>query len=295
MRDAIIAAAALGAAALCLWTWRQGKRLQGYAPPRILLFGDSITQQSFSVGGWGARLSDQYQRYADVVNRGFSGYNTRWALELLAGPQLRDSEQRTVLVTIFFGANDASLPEHNLRQHVPLDEFKANLRTIVAHFREQCPSAAILLITPPPVCHEQRIAFQRQRFPNSPSGVLERTNENAGVYADAVANVAQELGLPCVNLWAELQAAAPGDGWHVYLSDGLHLSVAGNLQVAELVLAQIQASYPFLAVSPDPHTGNLGNSGTTCTGIPPNGPWHDKIDSNDPAAAFALCPVDLMA
>ena len=44
MRDATIAAA-LGAAALCLWTWRQGKRVQGYAPPRIRLFGDSITQQ----------------------------------------------------------------------------------------------------------------------------------------------------------------------------------------------------------------------------------------------------------
>lgn len=30
--------------------------------PRILLFGDSITQQSFGPGGWGARLADAYQR-----------------------------------------------------------------------------------------------------------------------------------------------------------------------------------------------------------------------------------------
>lgn len=34
--------------------------------PRIVLFGDSITQQSFSTGGWGARLADAYQRTVRV-------------------------------------------------------------------------------------------------------------------------------------------------------------------------------------------------------------------------------------
>ena len=29
-------------------------------------------------GGWGAGVADWYARRADVVNRGFSGYNTRW-------------------------------------------------------------------------------------------------------------------------------------------------------------------------------------------------------------------------
>jgi len=43
--------------------------------PIILLFGDSITQQSFNVTyrGWGAATADWYNRYADVINRGFSG------------------------------------------------------------------------------------------------------------------------------------------------------------------------------------------------------------------------------
>lgn len=45
---------------------------------QIVLFGDSITQRSFSVGGWGARLSHHYMRKADVLNRGFSGYNSAW-------------------------------------------------------------------------------------------------------------------------------------------------------------------------------------------------------------------------
>jgi hypothetical protein len=45
---------------------------------QIVLFGDSITQRSFSVGGWGARLAHDYMRKADVLNRGFSGYNSAW-------------------------------------------------------------------------------------------------------------------------------------------------------------------------------------------------------------------------
>ena len=50
---------------------------------RFVLFGDSITQQGFSVGGWGGRLQDRYARFADVENRGFSGYNSEWARLLL--------------------------------------------------------------------------------------------------------------------------------------------------------------------------------------------------------------------
>ena len=50
---------------------------------KILLLGDSITQQSFSLttSGWGAGLADWYQRSADVmllIEDGFSGYNSRW-------------------------------------------------------------------------------------------------------------------------------------------------------------------------------------------------------------------------
>jgi len=285
----IVALAAVGAT-LSYCAYRigaVGRRavVSGYAPPRILLLGDSITQQSFSVGGWGMRLADHYQRRADVINRGFSGYNTRWALRLLDGPQLRDVADRTVLVIIFFGANDASLPEHNLRQFVPLDEFVANTRTIVEHLRAHCPSAAIILMAPPPVDHKKRLAFQRQRYPNSASGILERTNENTGVYAEAVADLAKELGLPCVQLWEAMQAAAP-NSWDSFLSDGLHLSADGNEKVAELLLATIAETYPKLAVKTDPTTGNVGNSATRCAGLTPNGPFHDQIDTEDLAASF---------
>jgi hypothetical protein len=44
--------------------------------PQFVLFGDSITEQSFRPGGWGSALADCYSRQADIVLRGYSGYNT---------------------------------------------------------------------------------------------------------------------------------------------------------------------------------------------------------------------------
>ena len=51
--------------------------------PAFILFGDSITQRGGAVGGWATRLAERYTRRADVVNRGYSGYNTAWATHLL--------------------------------------------------------------------------------------------------------------------------------------------------------------------------------------------------------------------
>ena len=54
--------------------------------PSIVLFGDSITQQAFGVDGnigWASLLAADYTRRADVINRGYSGYNTKMAIDLL--------------------------------------------------------------------------------------------------------------------------------------------------------------------------------------------------------------------
>ena len=48
---------------------------------------------------------------ADVLNRGFGGYNT--ATTLLALPEVMESvkNQRVILTTVWLGANDASMPD----------------------------------------------------------------------------------------------------------------------------------------------------------------------------------------
>ncbi|KDD72970.1 hypothetical protein H632_c2680p1 [Helicosporidium sp. ATCC 50920] len=77
--------------------------------PVWLLFGDSITQYGFEPQGWGMHIASQYERRIDLINRGFGGYNTRWALELL--PWVMEGVVKPQLATIFFGANDAALPD----------------------------------------------------------------------------------------------------------------------------------------------------------------------------------------
>ena len=48
----------------------------------------------------------------DVINRGYSGYNTRWANYLLETVFPAD-QPRAKLVTLFWGANDAALPDRH--------------------------------------------------------------------------------------------------------------------------------------------------------------------------------------
>ena len=108
---------------------------------KLILFGDSLTEGSFSVGGWGARLAHQYLRRLDIVNRGmmksrksllrclmpchglclsvassplgFGGYNTRWIRHILDDVFQGCNGDNTALVTVFLGANDAAMPAPN--------------------------------------------------------------------------------------------------------------------------------------------------------------------------------------
>ena len=77
--------------------------------PQWVLFGDSITQKGFATGGWAGVLADSWQRRVDVINRGYSGYNSRWATHLLS--HVFPADAPIQLATVFFGANDATLPD----------------------------------------------------------------------------------------------------------------------------------------------------------------------------------------
>lgn len=78
-----------------------------------------------------------------MVLRGYSGYNTRWALKVLervfpeaeGGGDGVDADA-PLAVTVFFGANDACLPDRcSAFQHVPVDEYKHNLRSVVSFYK----------------------------------------------------------------------------------------------------------------------------------------------------------------
>ncbi|KAF4346172.1 hypothetical protein CsatB_018002 [Cannabis sativa] len=202
--------------------------------PQILLFGDSITEQSFRPGGWGAALADTYSRKADVLVRGYGGYNTRWALFLLHHLFPLNVAKPPAAVTIFFGANDAAiLGRTSERQHVPIDEYKENLRKIVLHLKECSPTVLIVLITPPPVDEEGRDDFARSLYGENARELPERTNEVTGVYAKQCVELAKEMGIRYIDLWTKMQET---EGWKKkFLSDGLHLTPDGNAVVHQEV------------------------------------------------------------
>ncbi|KAL8460601.1 hypothetical protein ACS0TY_032213 [Phlomoides rotata] len=233
--------------------------------PEIYLFGDSITEGSFTNGGWGASLANHFSRTADVVLRGYSGYNTRWALmvkEKVLPPA--ESGGAPLAVTVFFGANDASLPDrYSAFQHVPLDEYKQNLVAIVAFLKKQWASTRIILITPPPIDEAARILHP---YVPNPSGLPERTNEVAGRYAKECVAAAAECGVAVIDIWEKMQKLP---NWEkTYLSDGLHLTPNGNKVVFEEVIAQLKDQ----KISPD--------------NLPPDLPLFSQIDPNDPVKSF---------
>ena len=81
--------------------------------PQFVFFGDSITQKAFAQGGWAGVVADAYQRRVDVINRGYSGYNTRWALSIVDHLFPANTTSKVELATVFFGANDAALPDRS--------------------------------------------------------------------------------------------------------------------------------------------------------------------------------------
>lgn len=250
--------------------------------PTILLLGDSLTQLSWD--GWGGQLAHVYQRRADVVNRGMAGYNTDWFLLYLETHSKNILVDNVFLVIIFFGANDASCEKLNPRHHVPIPKYKKNLKTLIekcrAHYDEDIP---IVLVTPPPVQHEQRLIFQKERYGDKATGELERNLELSGQYAHATQEVASDSNTLVIDLWNSMQL----DGnWERFFYDGLHFSREGNEFVAQSILQQIERGLPHLAVTPCRITLQFANSASTCPSLPQSGPFHDEIDHTDPSRAF---------
>nr|CAD1829877.1 unnamed protein product [Ananas comosus var. bracteatus] len=174
----------------------------GLLRPQFVLFGDSITEQSFRPGGWGTALADTYSRKADIVVRGYGGYNTRWALFLLNHLFPLSCATPPAATTIFFGANDAALQGRTSeRQHVPVDEYRENLRKIIHHLKECSPSMVVVLITAPPVDEKGREEYAQAVYGEKARKDPERTNEITGIYARQCVELAKEMHIPFIDIW----------------------------------------------------------------------------------------------
>ncbi|KAG2483419.1 hypothetical protein HYH03_017726 [Edaphochlamys debaryana] len=249
--------------------------------PRIILFGDSLTERGFEVpGGWANSLAYNYSRRADIVNRGLSGYNTRWAVKAMPyvyGTKSAPPGSEVLFTTLFFGANDAARlegPAHSARQHVSVDEYGKNLREMVAYVRS-CRVQRVVLLTPPPVWEPGRKAHQISRMgEEARDWPLDRTAEHTAPYAREAAAVAADLGVPCLDLHSLLQQE---DQWgERLLVDGLHFTPAGQERLWALLRELLAKEWP--EIRPEV--------------LPMHFPPWEAVDQENPGATFAASAGD---
>ncbi|TQD87813.1 hypothetical protein C1H46_026665 [Malus baccata] len=173
----------------------------GPVRPQFVIFGSSIVQFSYSHGGWGAILADLYARKADVLLRGYAGWNSRRALQVLEQVFPKDATTQPSLVIVYFGGNDSMHPHPSgLGAHVPLNEYVENMRKIAKHLKSLSEKTRVIFLTAPPVNEEQiRENLSDQTSPQK------RTNESCKIYSDACLEVCREFDVKGVDLWTSIQ------------------------------------------------------------------------------------------
>ncbi|ERT03380.1 GDSL Lipase/Acylhydrolase family protein [Sporothrix schenckii 1099-18] len=186
--------------------------------PQVVLFGDSIvrgaadTRDGFSLQ---SALQTHCIRRFDVVNRGLGGYNSSQALRVLPSifQQTSPSTPDLSYLVVLLGANDAALPRDVDNQHVPLEQYKANLRRIVTHPNIQAHAPKIILVTPPPLNGFHLGQLERQ---NTPGAATSRQARITAQYTEAARGVANDVpGVELVDLSAALmqRAIEKTPGW----------------------------------------------------------------------------------
>lgn len=202
---------------------------------KIVLLGDSITQRSFSIidQGWGAGLADWYTRTADIINRGFSGYNSRWLRSMITDI-IPENDNNIIISTIFLGANDAV--DSKDQQYVPVDEYKENLQYIIEYLQKVNPNMIIIVITPPIVDNSK---WNTRNIPNVTK------------YANAVREICNELKVSLCDLWIEPDIELKD------LNDGLHFGTIANEKLLNRIKNIIRKDYPHLV--PEDNANNQPN------------------------------------
>jgi lysophospholipase L1-like esterase len=156
--------------------------LRAKEPVKVIAFGDSIT-----AGGEASRESLRYpNRYAAYLRQAFGDDRVTLENGATGGDTTRNGlarlEEKVLtrhpdLVLVAFGMND-----HNIGS-VPVDEFAANLRSIVTQIRQKTGAEVILLST----------------FPPNP--LWHYSSHRMGDYAAATERVAAEMRVPYADVY----------------------------------------------------------------------------------------------
>ncbi|KAJ1695340.1 hypothetical protein LUZ63_012038 [Rhynchospora breviuscula] len=205
----------------------------GPARPLIVLFGSSIVQYSFGHGGWGATLAHFYSRQADVVLRGYAGWNSRQALQVLPTVFPKDAPVQPSLAIVYFGGNDSCRPHpYGLSPHVPLSDYKENMRQIGLYIRSLSETTRVVFLSCPPVSEKMLVSSLR-------------TYEACRVYSNACIEMCNELShkdqsFKVIDLFNSIQKRQ--DWADACFIDGIHFSETASEILAAEILKVISES-----------------------------------------------------
>ncbi|KAM7260122.1 hypothetical protein ACFE04_015863 [Oxalis oulophora] len=194
--------------------------------PQFVLFGSSIVEFSFCSEGWGASLAQFYARKADIVLRGYGGWNSRRALQVLDKVFPKDAATQPALVIVYFGGNDSMRSEPSgLGPHVPLPEFIDNMKKIALHLKGLSNKTQVIFLSTPPINEKKVLEI---------AGDIGRTNELCRTYSEACLDLCKQVGVKAIDLNTAMQQR---DNWmNACFVDGVHLSSEGSKVVFREIL-----------------------------------------------------------
>ncbi|KAL9962967.1 hypothetical protein ACROYT_G032125 [Oculina patagonica] len=166
--------------------------------PRLILFGDSLTQESFSEGGWGAAIADHYQRKCDVLNRGFSGYTTAFNKLILPKILQCDNSPKGSIVAavVLLGSNDSVLEDVDPRG-ITVEQYIVNLTDILKQFMNDGIAANQLVLLTPPAISE---VIATKKFAEN-GWTMSLSDERVKCFAGRCADLGKSFGVDVVDLY----------------------------------------------------------------------------------------------
>eukprot|EP01066_Platyproteum_vivax_P004814 Platyproteum_vivax@DN16184_c0_g1_i1.p1 len=203
-----------------------------YLPERpfILLFGDTVIANSINVNrGWGSQLGNSYSRKADMLIRGYPGYNSRMCSKIAkrvfkSVNALVAGACTSLLFAVFcIGSVDSLSPHHPI--HIDVREYCKYMQRMVENFRAIFPHTPMVLLSPPPV-HPQN---------------QKSTNGFVQAYAAALNQLKNSINTDgvVINLMQDMQRTEATQ-WPKYLQDDINFSESGHDFVFMLVMSAVQ-------------------------------------------------------
>lgn len=197
---------------------------------RIIFLGDSITEGGVGETGYvtlirNALAEKQRDLGVEVIGAGIGGDKVPDLQKRLASDVLK---RRPTLVVVYIGINDVWHGEVNPKNGTSKERFENGLKDIVGQVKGA--GANVLLCTP-------SVIGEKQAGQN-------RLDPQLDAYSDITRKVAQETKVPLCDLRKEFfnylktNNVANQDAG-VLTSDRVHLNVAGNRFVADVMLKSL--------------------------------------------------------